>query len=286
MREKRQDHPLFTSVEQIEEQGLMFFDDVQGMPAYNEPFTTPYMVIVLNMQGWVKAECDMRPVHFKPHDIAILPPRHILYARESSSDYRAMLIVMSVSFQTERKHGSTDIFRDNFHYLQQPDIHLNDEQYDVMVNLFKMIKTASGTTSPRRWDMLGHLLDVLFLFLQDYRRENGIRNHRVTSNELLFNQFYQSITEHYRESREVRFYAQQFHLSPKYFASLIKQHTNVKALDWINGYVLLQTKILLYQQQLTVQEIAHRLGFSDQASLSRFFKQNTGLTPTQYREII
>ena len=34
---------------------------------------------------------------------------------------------------------------------------------------------------------------------------------------------------------------------------------------------------------MTIQEITNHLGFPDQASFSRFFKTNTGQSPTEYR---
>ena len=285
MAEHNKTHPMHSLSEQIDERGLMVFDDIRRMPAYHEPYTTPYMTIGLNLEGWVRAECDMQPVCFRRHDIAVLTPHHILCAHESSPDYHAMLIVMSVKFQEEMKRHYTNVYRDNFFYLYQHDISLTDEQFACILHLFQMLRTVSLTESDNRWQMLGDLLDVLFLLLQDYRRLNGIDDHKYTPHEVLFASFYRAITEHYQQSREVRFYADMFHLSPKHFATIIKQHTNINALDWINSYVTIQAKILLrYHRQLTVQEIAIRLGFSEQASFSRFFKTNTGLSPTEYRE--
>lgn len=285
MAEHNKTHPMHSLTEQIDERGLMVFDDIRRMPVYHEPYTTPYMTIGLNLEGWVRAECDMHPVCFRRHDIAVLTPHHILCAHESSPDYHAMLIVMSVRFQEEMKRHYTNVYRDNFFYLYQHDLSLTDEQFDCVLQLFQMLRTVSLTESDNRWQMLGDLLDVLFLLLQDYRRQNGIDYRKHTPHEVLFASFYRAITEHYQQSREVRFYADMFHLSPKHFATIIKQHTNINALDWINSYVTIQAKILLrYHRQLTVQEIAIRLGFSEQASFSRFFKVNTGQSPTEYRE--
>ncbi len=269
----------------IEERGLVVYDGIHNMPSYDEPFTTPYMVITLNVKGWVRAECDMQPVYFQPHDIAILPPRHILCAHESSADYHAILIAMSVPFQEEMKRLYPDIYLDNFHYIHQPAIPLNEEQFATVHQLILMIQTVSRIdNSSRRWSMLGDLLNVLFLLLQDYRQQNGINKEQLSAHEKLFIRFFKAITEHYTESREVHFYADLFHLTPKYFATIIKQHTNTNALEWINGYVTIQAKMLLRNQmQLTVQEIALQLGFPDQASFSRFFKTHTGMSPTEYR---
>lgn len=278
-------HPMLSMTRQIDEQGIMVFDDVHSMPCYGKPFTTPYMVLSLNLEGWVQAECDMRPVCFRRHDIAILPPRHILCAHEVSADYHTILIVMSVDFQEKRKQDSTAVYRDNFHYLTKPHVSLNDQQFSVILQLFRLVQTISQTTSSSRKEMLTHLLNTIFLLLQDYRHENGIGEHEPTAQEELFNRFYHAITQHYTQNREVRYYAELFHLSPKHFAAIIKKHTKTNALEWINGYTLVQAKILLrYQQQQTIQEIALKLGFSDQASFSRFFKSYSGMSPTEYRE--
>ncbi len=278
-------HPLFTMVRQIDQQGIMVFD-VHGMPNMDEPFVTPYMVLALNLTGWVKVECDMRPVCFQPHDIAVLPPRHILCTKEVSADYHALLIVMSREFQEERKHDSTDAYRDNFHYLIQPHLSLTDDQFSVVHQLFELLRNISLIDSPTRGEMVTNLLKTLFLLLQNYRHQNGVRNHEPSAHEQLFTNFYHAITQHYAQNREVRFYADLFHLSPKHFSAIIKQHTKTNALEWINGYVLVQAKILLrYHQLMTVQEIAMKLGFADQGTFSRFFKSQCGMSPTQYREL-
>lgn len=285
MKRISESHPLLAMTSQIDENGLMVFD-VNDMPSYGEPFFTPYMILALNLNGWVKAECDMRPVCFLRHDIAVLPPRHILCAQETSADYHALLIVMSKDFQEDRKQDSNTVYRDNFHYLVRPHLSLNEEQFAIVYQLFSLVRSISLTTSPTRAEKVTHLLNTLFLLLHDYRYENGISKHEPSAQEQLFASFYKAITEHYTRNREVRFYADLFHLSPKHFSAIIKQHTKTNALDWINGYVMVQAKLLLrYRQALTVQEIALKLGFIDQATFSRFFKSRSGMSPTEYREL-
>lgn len=277
---------MLTMARQIEENGVMAFDAF-SMPSYDEPYITPYMVLALNLEGWVRAECDMRPVFFQRHDIAVLPPRHILRALSSSFDYHAILIVMSANFQEERKQDSNTVYRDNFHYLQHPHVSLDDDQFAVVHQVFSLVQTISNqTNSPTRDEQITHLLNFLFLALQDYRRANGVSEHEPTAHEELFTRFYHAITQHYTKKREVRFYAELFHLSPKHFATIIKHHTKTNALEWINGYVMVQAKVMLrYQPEFTVQEISMKLGFPDQAAFSRFFKSRCGMSPTEYREM-
>ena len=278
-------HPITDQPELINERGLMVFDDVRRMPVYQEPFTTPYMVIALNLQGWVKIGCDMKPTMFRQHSIAVITAHQMICPQESSDDYHAMLIVLSPKFQEEMKRQYLHVFRDNFFYAYQPHFQLDEAQFGIIHQLFRMLHTISHIESPSRWEMLGELLDVLFLLLRGYRGQNGADTHHPSARERLFSRFYQAITEHYRESREVRFYANLFHLTPKHFATVIKQHTGTNALEWINGYVAVQARMLLrHRLELNIQEIALLLNFSDQASFSRFFKTQTGMSPSEYRD--
>nr|MCR5712008.1 helix-turn-helix domain-containing protein [Prevotella sp.] len=67
-------------------------------------------------------------------------------------------------------------------------------------------------------------------------------------------------------------------------SEVIKEETGISALKWITDYVIIQAKMLLdSHQHLTIQQISHRLGFTEQSSFSRYFKANTGMTPSEYR---
>ena len=50
--------------------------------------------------------------------------------------------------------------------------------------------------------------------------------------------------------------------------------------------LLLESKVLLGQFTLSIAEIAYKLNFQDQSYFGRFFKKNSGATPTQYRRMI
>ena len=280
----KQKHPITAEANVINEHDLMVFDNIHSMPSYDEPFTTSFMTISLNLKGWAKAECDTRKVVFNRHDIAVLAPNHVLCAQETSSDYHTMLIVIAPAFQQELKRRFPAIYRDLNHYLYRQDIPLTDEQFPLIHNIFRVIQGISTSTSQHRKFMLGNMLETLFIMLSEYRQQNGIAEHQPTMNEEMFNRFHQDIVEHYTESREVKFYAEKQNLSAKYFATAIKNLTGVNAHVWINNYVIIQAKKrLLHQRQLNILQIATQLGFSDQAVFSRFFKNITGMSPREFK---
>ena len=277
-------HPIIAYADLIEQRGIMVFDNVTEMPLYGEPFITTSLTMVLNQQGWTRVEKDMQEHLFQLHDYAVVAPNHIFCGKEASSDYRCMLIVISEWFQQELKHRYPDIFRINYHYLHQSDVHLSDEQFVVIERLFRTLQDVSQSQSRYYKTIVGDMLEVLFLQMELYRFQNGEAVQQFSPKADLFSQFYDALMQHYRESREVKFYADLFCLSPKYFSAIIKQHTGVNAAEWISNYVILQAKSLLkHRQKMSILQVAHETGFDDQASFSRYFKNRTGLSPMEYR---
>lgn len=100
-----------------------------------------------------------------------------------------------------------------------------------------------------------------------------------------FKEFMLLLGANYKMERSVGFYAEQMHLSPKYFTTLIKKASGQTAADWINHYVILEAKNLLKYSTMNVQEIAYSLNFPNQSFFGKYFKHHTGMTPSQYKRL-
>jgi AraC-like DNA-binding protein len=100
----------------------------------------------------------------------------------------------------------------------------------------------------------------------------------------LFDSFYHLILQHYRDSREVSFYADKLCLTPKHLSAVIKKTTGKSAREWINDYVLLEAKSLLQASNMTIQQISDELNFANQSFFGKYFKRAAGVSPKEYRE--
>ena len=63
----------------------------------------------------------------------------------------------------------------------------------------------------------------------------------------------------------------------------VKSVTGRSVQNWIMAMVLIYAKRYLKTTALTIQQITDKLCFQTTSSFIRFFKQNTGLTPLEYR---
>ena len=55
-------------------------------------------------------------------------------------------------------------------------------------------------------------------------------------------------------------------------------------MEWINMVTINQAKNLLCQSNMLVKQVADELGFPEQFTFRKFFKQHTGLSPRAFRE--
>lgn len=72
-------------------------------------------------------------------------------------------------------------------------------------------------------------------------------------------------------------------MSLYHFARSFKQQIGLSPHQYLIRCRVERAKGLLLQNELTVVEIAHCVGFADQSHLNRHFKQLTGLAPKQWR---
>lgn len=278
-------HYLFHQISDfIEERGTAIVDFSSGLLVDNVEYISPYLVIALCHRGYIECNYDLRPVEFHAHDISVMRPGHVIKNIAASADYSAQLIVITVPLLNNiRQRYLNHYLTIHKHFDADPCQHLTEEQYQQVCNVFSLVQTACSIKDVYHEELVSSTIHTLIVLLSSFRHDQ-IKSQRDTDNQLS-KQFNNAVIEHYRESREISFYANMFHLSPKYFSTLIKRETGISAGEWIDRYVILQAKTLLEcQSNLTIQQVADQMGFSEQASFSRFFKKQTGMTPTEYRE--
>ena len=96
-------------------------------------------------------------------------------------------------------------------------------------------------------------------------------------------QYYNLVDEHYRTKKQVQDYADMLHKSPKTLSNIFSTCKLPSPLRVIHERVEAEAKRLLLYSNKSAKEIADILGFEDQASFSRFFKNMTGQSAVQFR---
>lgn len=109
----------------------------------------------------------------------------------------------------------------------------------------------------------------------------------VRENSLQFEtirKFYVLVDTYFKEKKQVQEYADMLNKSPKTLANILSAYDQPSAIRIIHNRIQAEAERLLLYSSKSSKEIAILLGFEDQATFSRFFKNTTGLSATDYRK--
>jgi AraC family transcriptional activator of pobA len=81
-------------------------------------------------------------------------------------------------------------------------------------------------------------------------------------------------------------YAAMLNITPNHLNKSVKTVTGKSPIKWIDEAIVLEAKVLLYQSNFTIAEVAAEVGLMDASYFSRLFKKYEGMTPQQFRGMI
>ena len=251
----------------------------------NEDFVFPHIILTLCLSGSARAKYDMRVITHKKNDLAFIMPGHVMHPMDCTDDFTyTMFFISPKMFDDLRFHTFSHDY-EKFNYT--PVYSLTDEQATHLLTIVDQLIVIANHTDkelPHRYQALLAQLAVGFEFLNYYRREQD-RQWSENRHAELFNRFCDLVVKHYRESREVKYYASLMNITPKHLSKVIRAATGgLSPGQWIEQYVTAQAKRLIEARATpTLQETAYMLGFSEPTAFYRFFKRVTGMTAKQYR---
>ncbi|MFQ7550283.1 MAG: helix-turn-helix transcriptional regulator [Blautia marasmi] len=89
----------------------------------------------------------------------------------------------------------------------------------------------------------------------------------------------QYIKKHYNENLAINSLAELYNMSPNYFSSVFKKELNQSAVNYITEVRMEKAREYLKDTDLSVIEIAERVGYEDSQYFFRVFKRTAGVTP-------
>ncbi|MBR3030599.1 MAG: helix-turn-helix domain-containing protein [Bacteroidales bacterium] len=96
--------------------------------------------------------------------------------------------------------------------------------------------------------------------------------------------FLESVFDPSKNPGTIAGYAEEIGISENYLSRLVKQSTGRSVGAWIEIVRIQRAKRLLSTTDLPIIDIAAAIGVDDQSYFARFFKKNTGYTPSAFRK--
>lgn len=218
---------------------------------------------------------DFKEYEIKENDIVILYPGQVDRLDIRGKEGYLFAIENNILFDINQRLSSD--------YLNgySSNIFLNPNE-ETSLQLKKIIELfALEYKSNQRLSLLTIYLEALLFQISSIYED--IIEYKDYSGSIVA-QLMKLIDTHYREEKEIIFYAQLLGLSPKSLNQISKKGTGRTIKQHLQDRLILEIKKEIRIGEKSMKEIAFSMKFDDPAYFSRFFKSQTGVTPGEFKE--
>ena len=263
---------------------FILLDNIQIFPVFRYPFRVDVTTAIICLKGSVKGYFDMKRYYMQaPCFITVLADQ-ILQYEEISDDFEGLFIVMSKRFSDNLFANIQERLPIFLSVKEKPSILLSDEGLEIMKTYYGMLhKIVCQKENLHRLEIVKHLT-LAFFYHTGSQMHTLVEDNKKTKQEVLFEHFLDFVRKHYKQERNINFYADKLCLTPKYLTTVIRQTSGKTAGEWIDEYVATEAKALLKSTNMTIQQIGDELNFASQSFFGKYFKRQVGISPKEYRK--
>lgn len=178
-----------------------------------------------------------------------------------------------------------------FNYETHEALHLSEDERNMILGCFQKIQFELEQPIDKHSKKLIATNIELFLdYCQRFYDRQFIT--RENANQGILAKFEQLLKEYFSTEQpqilgtpSVAHFAGLMNLSPNYFGDLIKKETGQTAKEYLQSKTIETAKKLLFDADKNVNEVSAFLGFKYPQHFTRLFKQKTGMTPNEFKNL-
>ncbi|GAA0474594.1 AraC family ligand binding domain-containing protein [Alkalibacterium sp. s-m-22] len=149
-------------------------------------------------------------------------------------------------------------------------------------NLIKeiVLQTESNLTQLDYIKAYSYLYSIMYELGKAY--PNPLRENKIKHD--YFSQIKNYIDQNYHNNIDIQSIADQLNINRSYLSVLFKKNIGLSPKKYMMDVRMKRASQLLFATKMTINEIAFSVGYNDQVTFSKAFKNYFLLTPSQYRK--
>lgn len=260
------------------------FDELVANDDANLCIAPDQLTIILCTGGRKELQINFADYTLTPGSLAFIYPNSMWRPLATSSDFEAHYFSIQGTLAKEWNAfiDLDTVFSLSSYIAKHPHTQLSLDETLVMTQYLNLLKSryeANAQAIIIRFILSAFTLELNRIFTA---REKSDRS-KISRQEDILWKFLTLLKQYHKEERTVNFYADKMCISPKHLSSVIKQMSHKTAHEIIADFVTMTAKRLLKTTTMSIQEISDELNFANQSFFGKFFKQNTGQSPSAYR---
>ncbi len=226
---------------------------------------------------------EMTVTSFAPgQSVHVKPDPSVIYPKWTA-------LVFHPDFLSRTSLGANISRYEFFDYTSNEALHLSTSEIDILREVLGMIcQELHHSIDKHSKELIVSNIELLLNYcLRFYDRQFVTREEIGHST---VKKFLSMLDEYIDKKAEreglptVAYFADKCCYSPKYFGELVKTETDRAAKDLISDRLLQKSKELLSDESNSITLVSQHLGFGYPQHFIRFFKAQTGKTPSEYRK--
>jgi len=235
-----------------------------------------------------------RNYDYQDGTLVFLAPRQVVEIIADDPDYQPS--GYALIFHPDLLHGTQLAQRMKeytfFSYEVNEALHISERERQIVMECFQKVEYEIGLNVDKHSKKLivGSIELLLDYCLRFYDRQFFTREN---VNRGILEKF-ESLVDDYFESDKpkdigppaVAYFADALNLSANYLGDLMKKETGKSAQEQLQLRLIEIAKQRIFSRDKTISEIAYEMGFKYPQHFTRFFKQQVGSTPVEYRNSV
>ncbi|HCW53553.1 MAG TPA: hypothetical protein DG753_07430 [Clostridium sp.] len=223
--------------------------------------------------------------YIRPGDFILIAKNEIHKTVTANQNmYRRMLINFKDSFLNDIINSIDFDFSTLFTQNHIFKINIGDENY-IKVLLFKMLNEYEN--KPYGYESLLKLqLSEILTYLvtcQKYDYSKGLKFPNAQYNKI--SNISEYINKNYNQKLTLGSLAQKYNMSNYYLSRTFKDVLGITLIEYINFTRISASKNFIKNTDLSITEIAFKVGFESSTYFTKVFKSITNITPLKYRSM-
>ena len=249
-------------------------------------------VIIICTEGMAQFEYEGQVIQLHKNDMFVyIMLRSVVSNFMSSQNFNCRQIWFTASEAWGIDMYGRKSLADLIYLKQHPKVSLTTHNAELLDCYFQLLcRRMRDRTPSLYYDIVRSLfstmlLEILVLMRGEKNLVDEAENANTTSlhRQRLADKFMQLVEESDGRLRKVDDFASQLNVTPKYLSTLLKETMNRRPSETIRFFTLRAIKQRLRFTDMTMQEIANDLDFPNASFFGKYFREQTGMTPMEYR---
>lgn len=267
---------------------MLYKDSLRVKFDSNAEIRLQALSVFLVIEGSMDLTINKADLHLSACTLVDTVEFHTFRIKHISPDFKGYNLVVSKKFMEE-------VFRDTkrlpISYLlskrSNPAMTLTREETLLLEEIIQRIAKNLGRKE-HGWykDLVMNELRCFFMEFGNItvqQMSHSDRSSGAPNREEIIIKFVHLLNIHCKEEHSVSFYAQRLCITSAYLSKILKNFSGKTVNAWIDEALMREAQNYLHNPNLTLQQIADALSFSDQSAFGKFFKKHSGMSPLQYR---